>query len=1168
MTTLWNRTRTAILLLAISTAIAVAQVETSTVTGTVNDPSGAAVVGATVTLTNVHTGLVLSAATNSSGIYLFTLLQPGDYSVTAQQSGFEHTDTKLSLGVSQTYQVNLSLKVGQSSQTVDVQASNSAQLEPDTSGLDFLVPSKAVSDLPLSGRNPYALAALSPGVTPLGSFGAGLTVTRGAVVAAGDNNFMANGGIAGSNEILMDGVPITVCCQGQPAFTPSVELVDQLKVISSVPPAQFGRTSGGVLNIVTKSGTNDLHGSAYEFLGNDQLDAANYFAKRASHPPIPGRNDYRLPLRFNQFGATLGGPIIIPKLYHPVNKFYFFAGFEGVEARNAGYTTTTVPTALERQGVFTEAPNPIYNPTIIGAGPTRTLLPAVNGYAAGRAVPQSQFSPVAQAFLTNFYPMPNAPGISNNYNYLLGTQDQDRQYSLRLDHAFTPTQRSFARVTLDTNTHNQDDLFNHTLGANSLHQVLKAYVVTLDHVWAISANTAANFQYGFSYQKNANFPGNFFNFKASNYGFSPSFDAQQQIIGLPQIAVSGLVTIGGSNTDNNYVHYSHIVGISFILQRGKHTLTTGFDGRLILENENLVNNLGGYNFDSMFTNGPNPNVGVPAGQSGFDAWAAFLLGYPSSGSLTRNASLTLSQIYAAGYVQDDWKVSPRLTVNAGLRYDPETGMRERNNNWGYFDPSLANPLSAQTGLAFTGGTRYLNVNGAPGRTWETGWRNIGPRFGFAYAATPTTLVRGAYGILRLPTAERIFGSAPIGFAITDSYLASVDGFTPAGNIANPFPNGVVLPQGSAGGVTQGAGTAITSALYNTPPSYIQQWNFGIQQGLTSHMLFTLGYAGSHAVKLPLTASPNNLNPKYFGAVGDKTQVAYLQQLVANPFYGHITSGVLAQRTIQRFNLLAAYPQYTSLGETYAPLGSASYNAMQATLTSTGDHGLTYSLGYTWSKELGNVSNQTTGFLDSTGVQNYQNYYVPQIERSVLPADLPQRIQASVLYDLPFGKGQRFAGSAGKLLDQAIGGWEVNAILAAQKGFPLSIIETGQPAFSGTRPNLVPGVNPATPGNNHDRLKAYLNPAAFTLTQSFQLGNEPRSSALLRAPGGFQDDFTLLKTFHPVERLGVQFRVEAFNLLNKVQFSYPGTTFGSTTFGVISGQSNTPRQLEGALTLLW
>jgi hypothetical protein len=1167
-----------------------AQAANSAITGRVTDASGAIIPEANVTLARTDTGLVLRTETNSDGIYRFPSLQTGPYLVEVSARGFKQAKATLTLTVDQTAQIDLVLNVGSEAESVTIQADNAAQLETQDSNLDYTVGVHQVADLPLNGRNPYGLAQLAPGIMPGNNFGAGISTARGAVVAAATNNFQSNGGIGGSNEILLDGVSIIVCCQGQPPLTPSVEVVDQFKVVTSAPPAQFGRSSGGILNIVTKTGTNSLHGDVYEFLRNDQLDAANYFTKATGIYPIPTRHDFRLPHHFNQFGGFVSGPVTIPKLYSGKDRTFFTFGYEGTRNAASTFSTTTVPTALMRQGIFTEAPALIYDPNnvaTVGSSTARQPIPAAcdgsTCYPAGRYIPN--IDPVA-ANLLQFMPVPNAPGVINNYSYASNSLDTENQFNFRIDHNFSSKQRTFVRGTRDIDNHHQNGLFNDPLGPNASNQALVGYLFGIGHTWTVSPTFLLQFSYGFGYQQNHQTPQELTDFSAGNYGFSSTFQSQQQIPGLPVISLSNLQQIGAVGVSfNSFNHYTHLLGIAATLQRGYHTITAGYDGRYILENEgSLGNPAGTLTYDTTLTNGPNPTAAAPTGQAPFDAFAALLLAAPTSSTITRQDTIAFTQPYNAVFLQDDWRIRPQLTLNLGIRYDIETGFRERHNHWADFDPAIANPISNIVGLPIQGGAQYLGIPDNPNRTWQTAYKDVAPRVGFSYSPCATTIVRGGFGIIYLPTSERVFGSSTLGFSQTTT-IANVSNATPTDSTANPFPAGVQLPEGSAAGVQAGTGTSAGALLYNTPVSYQEQWNLGIEQQVASNLVFSINYAGGHGVKLPIDGHPNDLNPSLFGAPGDLNQVAYLQAAVPNPFFGTVTTGSLAAPSVQRVQLLSPFPQYisntamsnSSLTYDFQGIGSTSYNGMQVGLSYRHSNGLNATVFYTWSKLLGNVSDLTNGFLNTTGNPAIQDYYfIKQFERSNLATDIPHRIVGNLVYPLPFGRGRRFANNVPAWINGFIGGWQLNGIGYVQSGYPLSLTDTGGEAFSGSRPMYVAGagISPLTSGSTHGRLggfgagQAYFNKAAFRLSQAFELGNVPRSAAALRSPLSFEADLSAIKDFEIHDSLNLQFRLEAFNFMNRVQFGFPNTVVGSSTFGDITSQANLPRNVQVALKLFF
>lgn len=1176
-------------LLALSTPSLQGQVQNGTIQGAVTDSAGALVPGASVTTRQIATNLVLHDQTNGAGLYTFPQLLPGEYTVSVEKQGFKKSVGNLTLTVGQVAHLDFALQVGTETQTIEVEASSSTTLNTQTSNLDYTVQSQQMNNLPLNGRNPYGLAVLAPGIAAGSNFGVGVNVARGAVVAAATNNFQSNGGIGGNNNILLDGVSIEVCCQGQPAITPSAEVVSQFKVVSSTPPAEYGRTSGAVLNLVTKSGGNRMHGSVYDFLRNDKLDAANYFTKRNGIYPYRGHNDFRPPHRSNQFGGFISGPVVLPHIYNGIDKTFFTFGYEGVRNVAPVTGTTTVPTALMRQGIFTEGKDVVYNPTSYNSSTgNRSPIAAAscNGvaYSAGYCIPASQTDATATKLMA-LIPAPNLSGTASNYAYAENITDKDDQFNFRIDQNFSDKQRTFVRFTRGANDHVNYDLFNQPNGANQgWTQTLSSYLVALGHLWALSPNTLLQFSYGFARQKNLQLPSQFL-YNASDYGFSSNFASQQQSMGIPVLQFTGLQQMGNGSYYNFWGHNAHSLNASALLQRGKHSIAIGYNGQLILENQKGVpsGSIGNISYTTTFTGGPTPNSALPSGQGAFDAWASFLLGYPGSGtSMTRSVTVAFNQWVTGAYVQDDWRLAPKLTLNLGLRWDVETAFGERHNNWAVFNPTIANPLSSATGLSLQGGAQFLGANGNPNRTSPTSYNKVGPRVGFSWSVDDTTVLRGGYGILYLPLSQRGYSASNIGFSQTTNMSTSADGFTPVVKTSDPFASGVLLPAGASAGVGVSAGTSISGLQYQNPVSYQQQWNIGVEHAFSRALTFTMNYVGGHGVHLPIFARPNDLLPQYFGTPGDSNQVKYLQQQVPNPFYnaaGSLAPGsLLRNQTVQRAHLLAAFPQYTSgtisgiqnysVYLNYQDQGSASYNALQTSLLIHGQGGLTGSVSYVFSKLIGNVSDLTNGFLNATGNPAMQNYYfLHQYERSLLATDTPHRFTGTINWPIPVGKGQRFGGDMPGWANALAGNWSVNTIVLVNSGYPLSFGVSGTGAFAGTRPMWAQGVSPLTSGSTKNRLGipgqpgGYLNTAAFTLPQAFQLGNVPRSWGMARGPLSFDNNVSLIKNVRLHEDLSLELRGEAFNVLNKVAFAMPNATVGSNGFGNITSTSNSPRNIQ-------
>jgi hypothetical protein len=1143
-----------------------AQNITGTVTGRVTDPHGAVVAGAAVTLTNVDTNLNFPAASAKDGEFVFPLLQPGRYKLAAQMAGFERFGTEtFELAVDQTQRVDIAMKIGDASQAVTVLA-RASLVDSETSALGQVIGTREIEDLPLDGRNPMTVAGFVPGFQPLNTFGDGLNTTRSAAQMVGAGNFSSNGSVAGNNEILLDGVPMIVCCQGQAVLIPSADTVSQVKVQTNTSTAEFGRTSGGVLNMITKGGTNKYHGSAYEFFKNEQLNAANFFTNRSGKPPIPGRNDFRGPLRFNQFGVTLGGPVEVPKVYRGKDKTFFFLGWEGTHTRTSGYNSTVVPPTALRTGDFSQSAYVIYDPTtahVANGATVRTPFP-------NQAIPASRISPIAANYL-KLFPQPDIGGVTQNFSWTGSTATDDNQGNARVDHNFNEANRFFTRFSTSDDTNVTPDWVPN--GPTGSSQYVTAQTFVMDYVRVLDSSKVLDFRYSFAKQRNKNF-GNANLYPASGMGFSSNFLAEQALPAIPAIALGGYRTLGAGQL-RNWDHYTHSLGVNFTWVRGGHTLKTGWDGRMFVDNEyTLDGGAGSFSFSGNWTKGPGYAAAMPVGSQPYYSMADFLLGWIGSGTLTYVDSVARNQFYNAFFVQDDWRVNSRLTVNMGLRFEMETGFNERYGRQSFFDPNAVSPLSAQVsaqlGRPVYGAVQFPGVNGAPANLWATP-HNLGPRFGVAYLLTPKTVIRSGAGILYFPTTQRAYIlNAGLGYSITNSVTATVDSINPIAALADPFPAAypVVHPTGNSLGPNTGYGGSPNGGVYNSANSYVEQWNFGIQRQIGASTVVEVSYAGGHGVKLPINYNANDLNPALYYPVGNAAGVTALQKLYPNPFYGLIHTGTLANANVSLQALNAQFPQYSTLQLQYMPWGISSYNSLQASASRTLRRGLAARAAFTWSKSLGDVNNLTTAGSVGEGNAAYQNSHALGLEKSVSTADIPKRLLINGTYEMPLRAANRWVRGV-------VGGWQTNATFTIQSGLPLQITDTGQASYGGTRPNYS-SANPQlyTSGAIGDRLggisggPGYLNAAALSLPTYFQLGNVPRVNGQFRAPGLLSLNASMNKYFVIREGLRLQARFEAFNPLNHPIFSGPATQFGSATFGTISSQLNSPRTLQLGLKMLW
>lgn len=1148
----------------------IAQTTAGTVTGIITDSAGAAVPQANVKLSGEATGFSQTTTTSSEGAYVFPLVQPGSYQISVEREGFQRLVRTFTLEVAQQARVDAQLTVGQVNESVNVSASG-VLLEATSSNLGQVVTNRQVTELPLNGRNPFALAALTPGVTPLASFGAGLTGARGAAQTAGVNNFTANGGMTGANEILLDGIPITVCCQGQPALIPTIDTTEEFKVQTNTSPAEFGRTSGGILNILTKSGTNQFHGTAYEFFRNEKLDAANFFVNRAGTNPIPGRADRRTPLRYNQYGAAAGGPVVLPKLYNGKDRTFFFANFEITNLRRSLFRTFRVPTAAMRTGDLSEAPFDIFDPSTTAPNPaaagryTRTPF-------AGKLIPAARMSSVARNIL-QLYPLPQRSGIVNNLDSVASSRDDDKQLSFRVDHNFTQRYRIFGRYSRLWNDHYEPNYWNSASSPAGFNQFIKSHTLVLDQIWTLKPTLLFNFRYGFARQRNFRDPYSL-GTDLGALGFSQLYTTQVQERFLPAIGINGFD--GNSETGNQrFTRYSHNLAAAVSLVRSSHTMKFGWDGRMFIDHNASLGNPGGnFSFSSTFTSGPDPVQAVPGGQAPFLGFGSFLLGVPTGGLLTYSDATSQNGFYHALYFQDDWRVTQKLTLNLGLRWEMETGPVERYNRLATVEPDIVSPLAQSTGLPLRGGLEFRGVNGAPRSRYKTDANNLGPRLGFAYSANPKTVIRGGIGVFYGPGLVRLFNAGNPGFTVTTPFVATIDSVTPVGSLTNPFPSGLFPLTGSSQGAASLVGGSVSALRWNTPLPYSTQWNFGVQRELPASIAVNLSYAGNHGVRLPINRNLNALNPVYYGAPGDSARVAELNGTVPNPFAGIITGGTLAAAQVQRNQLLRAYPQFIGFGNNFLGEGSSTYHALQVSVQKRLSHGLLSTFSYTFSKNIGNVNMLTTSFFDAGQNPGYQNEFNRSLDRSVLGSDFPHRVVGSAVYELPFGRGRSVGKNASRWVNAIVGGWQANAIYTYQSGQALNFGVSGAPAYAGNRASFT-GVAPVkTEGDVTNRLggvsggPGYLNAAGFRLPRSFEFGDTPRLDSRTRGPSSVNLDFSLVKNFYLRESMKLQLRGEAFNVTNTPVFGLPNTAVGNPGFGVIGSQSNQPRNLQIALKLVW
>ncbi len=674
-----------------------------------------------------------------------------------------------------------------------------------------------------------------------------------------------------------------------------------------------------------------------------------------------------------------------------------------------------------------------------------------------------------------------------------------------------------------------------------------------DYTYSINPTTILSARLGFSRALYLYANGGL-GFQVSSLGLPKELDTAGYLPIFPLVTTTGYTNLGNQdNRRNAFMTYTSLASLTKI--RGPHTMKIGWEGRLIrVNNHEYRDTSGNYGFGTNFTQGPNPNA---ASSTAGNAFASLLLG-TGSGDLIQNFKDVASQsFYHAFYFQDDWRVSRKLTLNLGVRYDLDTPRTDRYDRMNYFDPTVKSPLASQVpGFGdLSGGLVFVGVNGASPYQYNWDNNNIAPRIGFAYQVTDKTVVRGGWGNVYAASPQAAQGTVgPYGFRVQNTWVGSLDGITPYNLFSNPFPQGFQTPPGAAAGLLTGVGGPIQGDLRDTVTPYTMQWNLNVQRQLPADMLLEVGYVANRGLQLQRNSESgldlDQVNPIYL-SLG-----SHLNDLVPNPFYGIVNSGVLAAPQVSRAQLLRPYPQFTSVIPLFSSGSSSSYNSLQVRFSKRYSHGFQMEGSYVWSKVLDNGT-------------NHQDSYNIRADRAVTSYDIPHRFVISYIYELPFGRGHRLGGDFPKSVNWVLGGWQVNGITTLQSGTPLTITASNVSGLGNpTERANNNGHSGKLEGDVHDRLNRYFDTTVFSQPAPFTLGNTAAYLSDLRTHYVNNTDLSLFKQFFPTEHVRIQFRAEFLNAFNRVQFSAPNTSVTSTSFGVITSQANSPRQIQFGLKILF
>ena len=1131
----------------------------ASLSGTIADTQDARIPGASITLVSRERGITRKYVTDPSGTFSLTLLPPAVYDLKVEARGFKaYQRNGIVLEVGQAAALSIVLPTEGTAENVTV-TGESPLLATDNANLASEISGKQIVELPLNYRNVVGLAFLDSSLNSL-NVGGG---ANGQDTADQDISFLNFGGqFMGSTSFLLDGGWNTAMGWGGVIYVPSVDNVQEFKVQTNSFTAQYGWSTGNVINIISKSGSEKFHGDIYEFFRNDALDANFYFNN------LNGVE--KTPFHRNQFGVAAGGPFYIPGLYQQRDRTFFFVQYEGLRLKNPSTLTTTVPTAAFRNGDLSALLGPqigidalgrpilqgqIYNPQSrqIGTDPSGNPIYIRDPIPGNNLA--NLMDPVARKILS-FYPSTNKSGLANNFFSSVSAPTTSNEFSIRIDQNMPRFGRLYGRFSKKWETKQvQAPLYGADNPAGpGQSNPNNRYSVALGYSQVLTPKLTVSVNLGFQRWVEANLRQGY-PFKPSSLGLPGIIDANSPF--FPDIQVSGYAELGMPQ-QRSFSNNVGTLSVDIIKMFAAHTLSFGYMGVLTQLNGGGLGSTS-FSFNQQFTSGPDPSN--PSDGTG-DPFASFLLGTAVAGSTNISTLPANSKIYHGVYLQDDWKVAKNLTFNLGLRYDIQLAPTEKHDRQVYFDPTAVNPISELAGGNYRGQLVY-NKSGNRG-LYKTAYTNFAPRVGLSYSALTNLVVHGGFGVF-FPTTYLGTPNA-IGYSQTTTFVSSLNGgINPASTLGNPFPQGVLPITGSSLAGLTSVGQPLSAVVYQRPSPYVEQWMFGFQYLPTARDVVEVAYVGNHGIKIA-TGNGVNLNqlaPQYL------SRGTALVQPVNNPFYGQpsvVGSGCgLDQPTIPAFQLLLPMPQYCdSVTSSVAPVGASNYNALQSRYTHRVNDGLTVMASYTYSKFISNVSGpeEWALILPSTT----RNYYNLDAERSVDANDIPHSMVLSYIYLLPFGKGKRFGSNLGGAMNTVIGGWEISGTSTFKKGVPLSINGNINPGstFGGNQ-----GVNVIGDPNqvDHKGINQWFNASAFGQADAGTFGNAPRFFSRLRAPGINNTDLSISKWFDMTDTVRAQFRVEMFNALNHANFAPPNTTFGAAGFGTITDASGA-RNIQLALKIYW
>ncbi len=1102
-----------------------AQSPQATISGIVTDSTGAVVPGVQVTAINPATTQRTTAVTNGQGFFVLTQLPIGRYTVEAEKSGFKKfVQQELTLTTGATVALDIQLEIGATGDTVTI-TGETPLLQTRTSDVSTLIESKTVQDLPLGDRRTLNIIKLT---------GAAVFVNYD---AGAKPNFSLAGGRTQSQMFWIDGgsgqnMRLGI---GQVDIDPPVETVQEVKVLSNNYAAEYGGSAGGVIIATTKSGGNNFHGSLFEYLRNDALDAADFFA------PVVNGKKVKAPLRYNVFGGAIGGPVVLPKKvfgpagYDGHNKTFFFGAYEGTRRREGQVRTLTVPTLLQRQGDFSDTRNAagaliqIFDPATTRVEGGRT----VRTQFAGNKIPTNRLDPVALKIL-EFYPLPNqapanvtgANNFSGNYQQILTRNN----FTAKVDHNFTERDKINVRYLYNSDNLDYTSVFPQGAGETLAPALRHQNYYYFGYTRVFTPTVINELRYTYSNRIN----------HATSFGLGEPWPSRLGLKGapdgaFPQITVAGVTTLGaGTHERRQFPIQQHQFVNNLTVTRGRHALKMGAEFRESLNFEiNRPSVSGQFSFSTLLTGQPgNAATGV--------GFASLLLGQPNGVSFRETEALDRYSWYVAGFFQDDWTINQSLTLNLGLRWETDTPITDRDNRMNGFDAKAINPVSGTPGVV-----KFSGQDGYPSQPYATDWNNFGPRIGFAWRpfGLQKTVIRGGAGVFFAHPFDRgAPNSASLGFENSASINTQDNGLT------SPFLLRDGVPTVSLGGaarndsfgavrVGQAATTAVTYFELNRRTGYSQQLNLNIQHELPGQITFEAGYLGNLSRKLASNnVSLNQVTPQKLAEIAARTDKV----------------GRQADRP---------FPQFSGVTLVAPAFGVSNYHALVLRGEKRFSAGFNFLTTYTWSKFL----NDTDEGGNSLGNEpNYANYYDRDSDYGPSGNDIRHRFTVSSVYELPIGRGKRYLTKGA--LGAIAGNWSVGLLALMQTGPPTTVTTQTNTtnAFSAgaQRANILR--DPNLP-NSERTLLRWFDTSAFTQPDTFTFGTGGRGT--VRGDGVINFDISVLKNFFFAEQKGFQFRLEMFNAFNHPDFGLPGATLNGPGFGVVSSARG-GRNIQAGLRLVF